>query len=118
LTLRFRNNAIPNTLFVPSLADVNVLSNYGKLIAWSVAAERIYSQKAQADFAAANAADAHLIATAMTYDYTIITQESSDLKCKNRVKIPDAAKAHGVACINIRDALRLHSESNFSFNTY
>lgn len=111
LSDRIRDETIPPSFFLTSIADVNVAQAYGGLMQW-VNNETRYIPEAVAEFQDHNIADSFLVATAIAHDFVIVTQEKPSNGTK-RVKIPDAALAHGVQCISIDQLLRRHAESNF-----
>ena len=54
----------------------------------------------------ADVADAYLVATAAARNMVLVTFEKSNPYCRQRVMLPDACKAIGVACCDLNDALR------------
>lgn len=112
LSQMLRDATIPKEFFVTSVADVKVASSYRKLMGWAYSNNH-FLQKAKDEFARADSADAQLIATAMTYDYVIVTEEMSNPHSKKRILIPDAAKQFGVQCITLPTLLRKHAYDNF-----
>lgn len=72
-----------------------------------------FLQKAKDEFARADSADAQLIATAMSYNYIIVSGEKSNPNSKKRILIPDAAAQFNVQCITLPTLLRKHAENNF-----
>lgn len=111
LSDRIRNGDIPSSFFIPSIADSNVAQSYGTLMQW-VGNQARYIPSAVVEFQDHNIADSFLVATAMAYNYVIVTQEKTS-DTKKRVKIPDAAIAHGVECISVDQLLRRHAGRNF-----
>jgi hypothetical protein len=53
-------------------------------------------------------ADSYLVAYAMLGGQKIVTLETSAPEAKSRIKIPDAASAHGISTITPYQMLRLH----------
>lgn len=74
--------------------DQHVARQFRPLTAWT--ASQNFTQAAVNDFTA-TAADFLLVAFAVAYDCTVVTNERPDPKSRRRVKIPDACKALGVA---------------------
>jgi hypothetical protein len=68
------------------------------------AANAHFTQGAVSDFL--QKADYYLAGQAATLGYTVVTQETSDLTSKKRVKIPDACSAVGVSSITPFNMLR------------
>jgi len=67
------------------------------LAAWAAHPDRPFKQAAVDEFMAS--ADLRLAAQASAIGATVVTRETSDPACKKRVKLPDAAKAVGVKCV-------------------
>jgi len=65
--------------------------------AWANHADRPFTQAAIEEFM--QSADLRLIAQASALGATVVTRETPDPNCKKRVKIPDAARAIGVRCV-------------------
>ncbi|KHO16525.1 hypothetical protein NT90_04725 [Acinetobacter baumannii] len=112
LSKLLRDGIIPNSFFVPSISDTVVATSYGKLMSWAYANPN-FLQKAKDEFARADSADAQLIATAMSYNYIIVSEEKSNPNSKKRILIPDAAAQFNVQCITLPTLLRKHAENNF-----
>lgn len=112
LSKMLRDSVIPKDFFVQSITDANIAQSYRQLIGWAYSNNH-FLPKAKDEFARADSADAQLIATAMTYDYVIVTEERSDPNCKKRILIPDAAAQFDVQCITLPMLLRKHAENNF-----
>jgi len=101
---------LPKTFFEDEMTS---LSNYAKLINWSSGLD--VTEKAKADFANHEKADAFLIAHAMTHGFTIITHERpSGGAPKKRIMIPDAACANGVKTLTLYEFLPTYASHNFS----
>lgn len=64
---------------------------------WAAHPDRPFKQSAVDEFM--DSADLQLAAHARAIGATVVTRETSDPNCKKRVKLPDAASAVGVACI-------------------
>ena len=67
------------------------------LATWAAHPDRPFKQAAVDEFMAS--ADLRLAAQASTLGATVVTRETPDPACKKRVKLPDAAKAVGVDCV-------------------
>ncbi|MCU4576139.1 DUF4411 family protein [Acinetobacter courvalinii] len=113
LSQLLRAQAIPQNMFVSSLSDQNVAVAYGKLMQWAFSNNH-FLPRAKTEFARADSADAHLIATAMAYNYVIVTEELSNPQAKARILIPDAAAQFGVQCLTMPSLLRMHAHNNFT----
>jgi predicted nucleic acid-binding protein len=68
-----------------------------ELAAWANHADRPFRQSAVDEFM--GSADLRLAAQASAIGATVVTRETSEPGCKKRVKLPDAAKAVGVKCV-------------------
>lgn len=68
-----------------------------ELASWADHPERLFKQSAVDEFMAS--ADLRLASQACAIDATVVTRETSDPACKKRVKLPDAARAVGVTCV-------------------
>ncbi|RJU00835.1 DUF4411 family protein [Arthrobacter frigidicola] len=84
--------------------SVGVASAMGELTAWVTDPSRIYSQQAQSDFL--ESVDYRIIAQAKAESAILVTSEVSAKDSVRRVKIPDAAEAIGVSCIDPFSAYR------------
>lgn len=94
------------------LTETNeILSNYSKLINW-VAQNEQYNQNAKDEFYDSERADAWLLATALTYNKTIVTHEVFNQSITKRVPIPNVCKAFNIQYIDIYQMLR---DLNFTF---
>lgn len=87
-----------------------IVAKYGEVLT-HLQISGFYKEKALADWARADIADAWLIATAAVYGYTIITFETpnGNLNTRNksgRAKIPDVSTAFGVKCENLYYMMR------------
>ncbi len=80
------------------LAAERFINEYARVIAWSVGEGRHYKQAAIDDFAQNTAADAWLVAAALSTGHTILTQELSEPDSKRRIKIPDACIGGAESC--------------------
>lgn len=115
LSQSLRAQMVPDEFFISSLTDPEVIPNYAQLIAWA-ARHNHYNKEAKETFSDSKYADAPLIATAMTYGYSIVTAEKSSPQSQKSIKIPDAANAHQVKCYTLNEILRRHAKHNFSFS--
>lgn len=94
---------LPDNFFIP--LSVGILDKYGETITWANSSNH-YTQTAKAKYADIDSADAFLISTAAYCNYTLVTHETSDLRCTGRIKIPDAAKEMNVNCCTFNNMLR------------
>lgn len=100
LTQWMKNNA-PESFYCP--VDADVITKYAQVLNWANGIER-FTPEALGQFA--TVADAYLVATAAAKGLTIVTYETSDPRCKRRVKLPDACIAMGVNYCDLNAALR------------
>jgi hypothetical protein len=84
-------------------SDEVVLSSYGIIIN-TVQSNNSYKQTAKAQFA--SDPDSWLIAVAMAYGLTIVTQEVYEPNCKKKVKIPNECRRHGINYIDRTEFMR------------
>lgn len=94
---------LPDSSFLQ--IDNATMLKYAQVINWAEQNPQ-YNQAAKAEFANSDIADAFLIATALSQNHTIVTNEISEPNRHNKVKIPDAAYAMSVSCCNLIDMLR------------
>jgi len=80
-----------------------VLEKY-KIIINSVQTNNTYFETAKAKFA--SSADSWLIAVALAYELTVVTQEVYEPYCKKSVKIPNECNRHGIKCIDRMEFMR------------
>lgn len=73
------------------------LAAAGGLAEWAAHPNRPFKQAAVEEFMAS--ADLRLAAQACSMGATVATRETSDPGCRKRVKLPDAAGAVGVDCV-------------------
>ena len=83
--------------------DSDVMKQYEIVQQWALN-NPIFTDIARQTFA--EVADAYLIATAAAKDLILVTYETSDPKCKRRVKIPDACNALSVRFCDLNTALK------------
>lgn len=69
----------------------------GGLATWAAHPDRPFKQSAVDEFM--DSADLRLAAQAKAIGATVVTRETPDPNCKKRVKLPDAAHAVGVTCL-------------------
>ncbi len=81
--------------WIPDTAE-SIAATAG-LATWAADSARPFKQSAVDEFMAS--ADLRLAAQASALGATVVTRETTDPGCKKRVKLPDAAKAVGVLCI-------------------
>lgn len=84
-----------------SVAAVQAMA---ELTAWAQHPERIYTPQAVAAFL--GSVDYRIIAQAKAEQAILVTSEVSEPRAKRAVKIPDAAQAIGVVCIDPFSAYR------------
>lgn len=87
--------ALPSTFWVSETSAV--ASEMRRLAAW-VTGPSHYTAYAISDFLASP--DLKLVAFSKVAGATLVTREKSEPNSKRRVKIPDACKAVGVACVD------------------
>lgn len=85
--------------------DQEELQAYESVTQWAVEHRPAYKPAAVDEFL--NAADSWLVASALRYKATIVTNEVPAPESKKKVKIPDAAAPFGVPCITALDFLRV-----------
>lgn len=83
--------------------ELAVIENYRKMIS-AVNEEPKYKEVAKRTFA--EVADAWLCAHALTYNYTIATEEVYDQYDRSNVKIPNICKEFGIKYINRLEFIR------------
>lgn len=83
--------------------DVNVFSAYGEIIKF-VQNQSQFRDYAKAEFA--DVADSWLIAYALAYDHTIVTQEEFVRDVQRRVPIPNVCKVFDIPYATTFDMLR------------
>jgi len=89
-------------IFMPD--DSAVTNAMGQVATW--AGSNGYTTAAVAEFLAK--ADSYLVAYAMLGGHQIVTLEVGAPGAKNKIKIPDAANAHGISTITPYQMLRQH----------
>ncbi|MBQ1122251.1 DUF4411 family protein [Streptomyces sp. B15] len=90
--------------------DAAAVAHFGELTRW--VNSRSYTQGAIAEFVS-DAADFYLIAYARAHNHTVVTHEKPRPEARNRVLIPDACVALGVAYTDTFSMLR-DSRARFS----
>ncbi len=92
------------TSLLTYLCSEEVVQVKYNIIINSVQTNNVYFQTAKAQFA--SGADSWLIAVAMAYGLTIVTQEVYEPNCRKRVKIPNECKRHGMKFIDRMEFMR------------
>ena len=92
---------VPTGFYIENELDVMV--KYGEVMNWAQS-NAVYRPEAVSEFA--TVADAYLVATAAAKGYTLVTNETADLQCRRRVKIPDACNALSVRFCDLNTVLR------------
>jgi len=106
---------MPATFFLDDVSDQKVMSAYGDIMRW-MSKDTHYTLSAKAKFSDNKKADAFLLAYAKAYDYTIITQEFSNLSKKSGIPIPDAAtKIGNIKTMFIYHLLARHAKDTFVY---
>lgn len=77
--------------------DDDSVAAIGDLAMWATGPTRQFTQAAIDEFMAS--ADLRLVAQAKSRGATVITREVANTESKKRVKLPDAAAAVGVTCV-------------------
>lgn len=85
----------PGEFWLPE--DDDSIAAISDLAAWAVGPTRHFTQSAIDEFMAS--ADLRLVAQAKAIDAAVITREVPSPDAKKRVKLPDAAAAIGVRCV-------------------
>lgn len=85
----------PEQFWLPE--DNASVATISDLAAWAVGPTREFTQPAIDEFM--GSADLRLVAQAKALNATVITREVASPDSKKRVKLPDAAAAVGVACV-------------------
>lgn len=84
--------------------DSTVTNTMAQVATW--AGSNGYTAAAVAEFL--GKADAYLVAYAILGGHQIVTLELAEPTRKNKIKIPDAASAHGISTITPYQMLRQH----------
>lgn len=90
--------------FPTILASEKVVIESYNIILSAVMNNNVYFPTAKNQFA--SVADSWLIAVALAYGLTIVTQEVFEPNCKKKVKIPNVCKLHGVKYISRTEFMR------------
>lgn len=77
--------------------DSRSVAALAQVVAWATGPEKDFTQSAIDEFM--DSADLRLVAQARALNATIVTREVSSPEAKKRVKLPDAAAAVGVSCV-------------------
>ena len=88
---------------VLSSKEPEVIEAYMQIITHVVRNPR-YKESAKSEFA--SVADSWLLAHALSNKYTIVTLETFDSQCINRVKIPNVCKEFNIPYVNLFEMLR------------
>lgn len=91
-----------SAIFMPD--DSAVTNTMSQVATW--AGSNGYTPAAVAEFL--GKADSYLVAYAMLGGHQIVTLEAGAPTAKNKIKIPDAANAHGISTITPYQMLRQH----------
>lgn len=102
--------ALPNTFFLDE-RDVSTQEHYGYLMNWAMK-NKHFTDEAKRKFASEHA-DPWLVAHARASNMRIVTHEVYDANIKRTIKIPNAARELGVACVNTYDFLEDLAERTF-----
>lgn len=89
-----------SNIFMPD--DAAVTNTMAQVATW--AGSNGYTPAAVAEFL--GKADSYLVAYAMLGEHQIVTHELAEPGRKNKIKIPDAASAHGISTITPYQMLR------------
>lgn len=89
--------------FFASTDDVDVITEYGKIMNW-VNAQSRYFDAAKAEYA--EDPDGWLVAYSSVNQRVLVTQEVSDPNSRTKVKIPDVCLPFGVTCIDTFELIR------------
>lgn len=91
-----------------------VMKEYTQVTTWAMSRTDHYLPKALIEFLGADEADAFLIAYCLSDPETriAVTQEISEPKRRNKVKIPDACKALNISYVNTIEMFR-HLKETF-----
>lgn len=106
---------MPAGFFLDDVNDQKVMSAYGDVMKW-MSQDAHYTLSAKATFSDDKKADAFLLAYAKAHDYTIVTQEVSNLNKKSGIPIPDAAiKIGNIKTMPIYQLLARHAKDTFVY---
>lgn len=94
-------NKLPDSSIIE--IDEDIMNKYSDIINWSQTKK--YTTVAKNQFAQSKIADAFIVATALSKNLTITTEEKPGGNTINNIKIPDVAKAFGVRCCNLSQML-------------
>jgi len=101
---------LPNNFFKDTSV---VLSQYSIIANWAANRSSHYMPKALTEFLSYGVADAYIIAFALAdnTNRTVVTQEVSDPRCRNRIKIPEPCIALSVGYCNTIEMFRRLGET-------
>ncbi len=90
-----------------------IMAAYEKVISWAISRSSHYMPNALNEFLDADEADAYIVAYTLSdfVNRVVVTQERSDPKRKNKVKIPEACNALNVEFVNTMDMFRKLGET-------
>ena len=91
----------PSQILLPDSDEINA---YREVTGWAVN-HPTYNQSAATTFL--NAADSWLVASGARHGYTIVSNEKPAPNSVSKIKIPDAAAAFQVECVNLLEFLRI-----------
>ncbi len=99
-----------SSVSICSHKNENIINNYAKVINY-LQASGLYLRSAMNEWASNDKADPWLIATAMSFNYVVVSEEGKSgglsKKQKNKqAKIPDVAEAMGVRVIPLFEMMR------------
>jgi len=97
--------------FFKSTGEDPVLEEYRKVAKWAESRSGHYKRKAIDEFLEYKRADAWIVAYCLVTNDEIVTQEVSDPKRKNKIKIPDVCIALGASYLNMMQLFRKLSVS-------
>lgn len=95
--------SLPESFFIN--LDPNIMRKYAQVINCA-SSNPNYLPAAQIEFASASIADAFLIATASAKQMILVTNEISEPRRRNKIKIPDVASQQNVTCRSLLEMLR------------
>lgn len=99
------NDEINTSLILNVTSDVEILSNYAALMQWADKNAH-YLPQAKADFAEFELADPWLVATAISKNLVLVSQEIAAPASKKIIKLPDVCQQFDIKHITTIDLLR------------
>ena len=82
-----------------------IIGAYGQLMAWAYSQSQ-FSNPAKAEFAAADNADAWVVAYAMVKSCIVVTHETYNTQIRRKIPIPNACRAMGAKDVDTFTMLR------------